>query len=233
MIYIFDVDGTLTPSRGNMNIDFKLWFCNFAEVNTVYLVTGSDKKKTMEQIGEYVYSRCEAVYQCNGNQKFVGDLKVSDRYVDFSPLIGDMENVLELSEFKVRTGQHIENRGAMINLSVVGRGATQAQRQEYVKYDKETSERNKIAKHLSSLHPDFNFQVAGETGIDITLKGCGKEQILKDFDPLKKLHFFGDKIVPGGNDYSLAMKIHNEGLGESYPVKDWKDTWAILKRLLK
>jgi phosphomannomutase len=226
--YIFDVDGTLTPSRGKIDPEFEQMFCKFAETNKVYLVTGSDKAKTLEQVGEYVYARCEAVYQCNGNQKFVAEKKVRDTYVDFSSLHEDLEKVLEESEYEVRTGQHIENRGAMLNLSVVGRGATLDQRKEYARYDRETGERSKIAEYLSSRHSDYNFQVAGETGIDITLKGCGKEQILEDFDPTEKLYFFGDMIVPDGNDYNIAMKIQNEELGEFYLVRDWKDTMNIL-----
>ena len=29
--FIFDVDGTLTPSRGQMNYEFQKWFTNFQE----------------------------------------------------------------------------------------------------------------------------------------------------------------------------------------------------------
>ena len=49
--FIFDVDGTLTPSRGEINPAFKAFLMEFAQRNKVYLVTGSDKPKTVEQIG--------------------------------------------------------------------------------------------------------------------------------------------------------------------------------------
>ena len=52
MYFIFDVDGTLTPSRGKMDYEFKLWFLNFIKQNPVALVTGSDLQKTVEQLGE-------------------------------------------------------------------------------------------------------------------------------------------------------------------------------------
>ena len=48
--FIFDVDGTLTPSRGKIDNDFKKFFVEFCMNNNVYLVTGSDKPKTVEQI---------------------------------------------------------------------------------------------------------------------------------------------------------------------------------------
>ena len=44
--FIFDVDGTLTPSRGTIDPEFKEFFMAFAKKNNVYLVTGSDRPKT-------------------------------------------------------------------------------------------------------------------------------------------------------------------------------------------
>ena len=45
-VYVFDVDGTLTPSRRRMDKDFQEFFLEWAENNTFYLVTGSDLPKT-------------------------------------------------------------------------------------------------------------------------------------------------------------------------------------------
>ena len=50
MKYIFDVDGTLTPSRQKLDPNFLIFFNSFALANDVYLVTGSDRDKTIEQI---------------------------------------------------------------------------------------------------------------------------------------------------------------------------------------
>ena len=49
--YIFDVDGTLTASRSKIDPEFAEWFEHFATHDACYLVTGSDRKKTLEQIG--------------------------------------------------------------------------------------------------------------------------------------------------------------------------------------
>ena len=46
--YIFDVDGTLTPSRGTIDPNFAKEFLQFANTHRVFLVTGSDKPKTVE-----------------------------------------------------------------------------------------------------------------------------------------------------------------------------------------
>ena len=68
--YLFDVDGTLTPSRGVMDNEFKEWFLNFCRDSNVSRVTGSDKLKTVEQIGENVYNACARVYNCSGNDVY-------------------------------------------------------------------------------------------------------------------------------------------------------------------
>ena len=47
--YVFDVDGTLTPSRGLIDPEFKAFFNAFCLFNDVYLVTGSDRDKTIEK----------------------------------------------------------------------------------------------------------------------------------------------------------------------------------------
>ena len=55
--YIFDVDGTLTPSRQKIDPEFSTFMLNFACEHDVYLVTGSDRDKTLEQVGEELYNK--------------------------------------------------------------------------------------------------------------------------------------------------------------------------------
>ena len=57
MNYIFDVDGTLTPSRGRIDKDFEKFFLDFTKKHNVYLVTGSDYEKTEEQLGEEICNK--------------------------------------------------------------------------------------------------------------------------------------------------------------------------------
>ncbi len=49
--FIFDVDGTLTPSRKQIHPGFSAEFLIFCCKFDTYLVTGSDKDKTIEQVG--------------------------------------------------------------------------------------------------------------------------------------------------------------------------------------
>ena len=65
--YIFDVDGTLTPSRQQIDPEFKEYMMAFSKTHDTYIVTGSDKAKTVEQIGEDLFNRIIRAYNCGGN----------------------------------------------------------------------------------------------------------------------------------------------------------------------
>ena len=57
--------------------------------------------------------------------------------------------------------------------------------------------------------PELDAKVGGETGIDIFEKGKDKSQIIDDFPYEDKLRFFGDRIDPSGNDYTLAQALQD------------------------
>jgi phosphomannomutase len=222
--FIFDVDGTLTPSRGIINPVFKKFFNEFCRDNQVYLVTGSDKPKTVEQIGEDTYNLCYTVYNCNGN-----DVWQSNKHVRTNDwTLPDLAKTFLISceyesQFDIRTGNHIEERPGMVNFSVVGRNATQEQRAAYVAYDTKENERTTIANAFNTMFPDLEARVGGETGIDISPKGADKSQIVKDFDKTDKLYFFGDAMHEGGNDQPLAKVVHS-----AKHVTGWRNTWEYL-----
>jgi phosphomannomutase len=225
--FIFDVDGTLTPSREKVNLDFKEWLITFFAVNDVYLVTGSDHQKTVEQLGTQLVNSAQYVFNCSGN-----DVWSRGKNIETSNWILPEEarewlvQQLNLSKFPLRTGNHIEVRPGTVNFSVVGRGATLKERMMYRDWDTTNSERAKIALEFNHKYPELEARIGGETGIDIYAKGCDKSQILKYFSKEDKLFFFGDRCDPGGNDYPLAKLIKN-----SYQVKNWRDTWERLEYL--
>lgn len=222
--FIFDVDGTLTPSRQRIDTDFAVYFSTFCVDNYVYLVTGSDREKTIEQVGEEIYSLSKRVYNCSGSDVWEGEKNV---YTSTWTLPHEAEKWLRqecrISEFPLRTGLHIEKRPGMVNFSIVGRHATLGERKLYVKHDIKTNERARIAKEFKERFPDIQAVVGGETGIDIFPVGKDKAQIIDDFDKNDKLYFFGDRMDKDGNDYSLAQKVHY-----AKSVSGWKETKETL-----
>ena len=53
-IYIFDMDGTLTPSRREMTPDFEKFFSQWAKEHFFFLVSGSNLEKIKEQVTQYI-----------------------------------------------------------------------------------------------------------------------------------------------------------------------------------
>jgi phosphomannomutase len=226
--FIFDVDGTITPSRCEIDNDFAVFFLDFCANNDVYLVTGSDKEKTLEQVGEEIYSLCKRVYNCSGSDVWEGEKNVKrNKWVVSSIQRAFLVGRLGRSKFPLRTGKHIEERPGMVNFSIVGRNATSSERKLYVEWDTKENERIQIASAFNNKFPNLLATVGGETGIDIAPKGADKSQIIDDFKG-NTTHFFGDMMEVGGNDYSLAQVV-----SKCYPVEDWKQTKKYLKELIK
>ena len=222
--FVFDVDGTLTPSRSKIDKKFKEFFLTFCKSNKVYLVTGSDYAKTVEQVGNDIVMSVKRLYNCSGNDIYEKGQNIKTNEWTLPDLARTFLTSCEYeSQFPLRTGNHIEERPGLVNFSVVGRNATQEQRAEYVVYDTKENERNTIATAFNTMFPDLQATVGGETGIDIAPKGADKSQIITDFDKNDHIYFFGDAMFEGGNDYSLSKLVSH-----AKPVISWKQTWEYL-----
>jgi phosphomannomutase len=222
--FVFDVDGTLTPSRSRMDPAFARYFLDFQRQHETYIVTGSDYAKTQEQLGYEIPNAAKLVFSCCGNEVRRGDeiLHKSDWSPDID-LLSELGYLLEQSKYPVKTGQHIELRTGLVNFSIVGRSATVDQRADYVAYDRLSGERDSLAIRLSAAFPDLEIVVAGDTGLDIYPLGADKSQILKWFTT-RPIVFFGDRTLPGGNDYPLACVADL-----THAVEGWEDTWDKLR----
>ena len=222
----------MTPARKTIEPEFLHFFYEFSTCNDVYLVTGSDRDKTLEQVTPGIYNNAKRVYNCSGSDVYEGELSV---YRDDWELPRDVENHLEnellFSKFPVRNGEHIERRPGGVNFSILGRGLTCfVEREEYVKWDKKTDERKEIARRLKMKFPDLEVNIGGQTGLDLGPKGSDKSQILRDFRLGQELVFFGDMMEEGQNDYALAKAVQEVG-GSSHCVNGWKDTMMILNKV--
>jgi len=221
--FIFDVDGTLTPSRKKIEHEFWAPFLIFCRNHDVYLVTGSDRQKTIEQLGLDICYTVKRVYNCSGSDVYERGVNV---YRDDWELPEEVERFLQdelaYSCFPIRNGNHIERRYGGVNFSILGRDNDPfLGREEYIKWDNERLEREDIADRIRNHFPGLNVQVGGQTGLDISKDD--KSQILRDFNEKDEIHFFGDMMKEGENDYPLAKAVQEMG-GYNYHVKDWKDT---------
>ena len=221
-VYIFDVDGTLTPSRKVMTKEFLEFFDTWSKENTFYLVSGSDLKKMSEQVPPHILKRAEGLFTCGGNDYYKDGKQVY--YNEFAPpedLVKFLEEQLEHSPYGTRAGNHIEDRGSMLNFSIVGRDCTDKEREDYFQYDLVSKEREIIAGLINEQWIDIEAVIGGQISIDIAPRGNDKSQVLKHImkeQPNKKYFFVGDRTMEGGNDYPLANLMNNTDYCYSFQV---------------
>ena len=139
-VYIFDVDGTLTPSRQRMTKDFARFFEEWSKRNPFYLVTGSDIEKMDEQVPDIIMERTEGIFTCGGNElwkfdphivNFPFDRVYQNKFKPPETLLTYLGHQLRVSETPVKANNHIEDRDSMLNFSTVGRNCTLEEREKY------------------------------------------------------------------------------------------------------
>ena len=233
-VYVFDVDGTLTPSRNIIDSNFESFLLDWVTLRNVHLITGSDYEKTLEQIGPELAERVTAVHNCAGNSRWSRGQEIyRSEWTIPAEARTWLEGKLEESKFALRTGNHIEERCGLVNFSTIGRGANRAERMIYVKFDNLHKERQQLTKEFNEEFPGLEASVGGETGIDIYEKGHNKAQLLSYLEEVEEIHFFGDAIYEGGNDWPLAKAItaRNHSGDSIYRVDGWQATYDILKQI--
>lgn len=211
-IYLFDLDGTLTPPRLPMTTEFETFFTSWAKDKKCFIATGSDFKKVREQVSENALSLFDGIYCSMGNVLWVkGDFVYKNSFPENNELIKELEHYRLTTKYPHQLfSNHIEKRDGMVNFSVLGRNCPYQEREKYFAYDNKYHEREKIRLELLKKFPQYDISIGGMISMDITLKGCGKEQvafILKEKYPTEKIVFFGDRTFEGGNDYSLAQAV--------------------------
>ena len=236
-IFMFDIDGTLTPPRLPMTKEMVEMFGGFCQRHTVFLVTGSDMKKVKEQVPEKIRNLVEGIFTCSGNAYTVGDNIIYDR--EFNPpedLVRLLKDWLHYSHYPVKTGAHLEFRSGMLNYSTVGRNCTQAQREDYEAWDKENGERKILRERILHMFPALDCVIGGQISLDIYPRGLDKSQSynwVKQEYPDHAIVFCGDRLMPGGNDYPFFKAMGENQtrcrpIDIAVPVSGWEDTKRFL-----
>ena len=228
MIYIFDVDGTLTPSSKPIEKDFQNFFIEWASDKNFVLVSGSPYKKIERQLGKTIISMAQSVFSCSGLEQWQNFKPVWHYNYTFpSDLYILLENHLEKSSYPYKTGKHIDDRGSLINFSIVGRGLDKY-RKDYFEWDLQSSERKRIVEDIESKF-DVSASIGGQISIDIVPPEWGKHKILDHLSDDEYI-FFGDRTEVGENDYSIYQEMINRNQ-RVYRTIGWDNTREFLKRL--
>lgn len=210
-VFVFDIDGTLTEPRQPMSPGMAACLADLAHRHPVYLLTGSDWPKVLEQVPDWVRAEVRGIFTCAGAEFWMGDAQVYAKQATIpEELIGRFGELAKASPYPERFGNHVERRSGMVNVSVVGRNASDGERKAYRDYDDHTGERANIVATLTAEFPGFHYSVGGDISIDIAPDGWTKAQVLPDlltWHPEAVITFFGDRMSVGGNDLPLAEAL--------------------------
>ena len=170
---LFDMDGTLTDARKEITPEVVKSLTEIPNGTVKHLVTGSDMSKIEEQIPPSILLELfDRVYACNGTRVYNCKLDMDDESLPVEPELihkvtlldhyseSDINHIMNTllqtaakTHTKIKTGTFVEWRESQINFSVVGRNCTSEQREDYVKWDNKSGERN-MCDHM---HTSYEF----------------------------------------------------------------------------
>ena len=244
-IYLFDVDGTLTPPKQKIDPIFSEDFLSWTKDKEVYIVSGGSFLRIVDQLGMPIVNNMQGIFACMGNVFYQRREQVNPSGMEEWETIYEnnfgfpkrltekLRQNVDASPFPDKAEPHWEQRPGMLNYSVIGCNAPQSVREKYVAYDLESQERVRIVRRLARRYPELDFVIGGAVSIDIFNKGNDKSQVIPRYfeEALEhnQIHFVGDRIPSPGNDHALAESLRTHKNGYAYEVETWKDTAELLK----
>ena len=253
-IFLFDMDGTLTPAREKINSDVVKALRELSKIGRIGVVTGSDFDYVMQQmsdafgVGGVPVDRMD-ILPCNGTKKYVASESGSYKIVDEVNMIDEVgrsgyntilrfcsrwqASIMAIHMNIPYTGTFLQYRGSLLNWCPVGREAKSEERKAWVGLDHKFNVRSHYAKLLSSKLEQMGIPVTvalgGSTSLDIYPHGWDKTYSLKHYTG-KETYFTGDKCDAGGNDWHIYEKL--KILDRAFKVSDPKDTIEVINNLL-
>lgn len=232
LVYLFDVDGTLTPPMKQMETGTVMRFLDWMKGKQVYIVAGSDKEKIEKQLPSSVLNRVAGVFCSSANELWCeGKLVYENKWTPSADFLSYLAQLQKSSHFTPKGKNFREKRTGMVNFSIVGREAVPELREIYYEWDKKNKDREQLALTIKLDYPDLDACIGGQISIDIYPKGQDKSQASKwvSQNLKKQIVFFGDKCEKGGNDYPIAYDIILESRGTYHNVKSHQQTLEILE----
>ena len=240
-LIVFDLDGTLAPSKSSLAPKTAALLHDLLGIIKVAVISGGAWEQFEKQLlTDLPKDSCLAnlsllptcgtkFLQYNGKwtQLYSEDLTAEQR----KKIIDSLNKAVDETGYRAKKlwGEAIEDRGSQVTFSALGQQAPLAEKE---KWDPDFAKRKKIKAILDKLIPEFSIRMGGATSIDVTKPGIDKAYgIGKLRDTLhlslKQMVFIGDALFPGGNDYPA------EKAGVvSIPVKGPDDTNLVIKTIL-
>lgn len=240
----FDLDDTLNVAKTPLTPEMADLFGRLLDHYQVCVISGQKYEEFQRQIitplGAQPLDRLKNLHLmvAQGTQYYTFD-GAEWKLVYSFPLtdqqISAIDNALETAARELGlwtenpTGEINENRISQVTFSALGQAAGT---EEKYAWDPDHKKREKIAARAKELAPEFDYEIAGTTSINVFVPGTNKTfgmNKLMEYVGLDKdgILYFGDMVQPGGNDYPVVeMGI------DTIAVEKWQDTAYALRGIL-
>lgn len=250
----FDIDDTLNVAKTPMTSEMAGVFAQLLDYYPVCVISGQKLDQFLIQIlapmGLLATTpRLKNLHLmvAQGTQYYVYDGPANGMAVDMDnwrqvysyPMTPEQTNKIEEAITQAAkelglwidnpAGEIVENRSSQVTYSALGQSAKPENKYPW---DPDHKKREAIARRAHELAPEFEYEIAGTTSINVFLPGMDKTfgmTKLMEQTGLDKseILYFGDMTQPGGNDYPVVKM----GI-DTVTVKKWQDTMYALEGII-
>ncbi|MFA6459071.1 MAG: HAD-IIB family hydrolase [Candidatus Paceibacterota bacterium] len=216
-LIVFDLDGTLAPSKSFLEPDMAELLVNLLKSKKVAVMSGGSYQQFQYQFlsalpidaagytnmfllptsGTRLYS-----WKGDWHMEYAEDLTAQEKEKILSALSASLK-MSGHSDASQIYGEQIEDRKSQITFSALGQNAPLTAK---TTWDPDRKKREKIVAILQDKIPMFETRIGGTTSIDITRRGVNKSYGIRKLEEFlniekDKILFIGDALFPGGNDF--------------------------------
>ena len=219
-LIIFDLDGTLAPSKSKLEPATAVLFTQLLRIKTVAIISGGAFAQFETQVLSSLSCTPEELRNLilvptSGTRMYTWDNGWHLRYEEnFSQeekahITTSLREALQEAHYSEPAGMYgpaLEDRGSQITFSACGQQAPIAVKEAW---DPTREKREAIATILRTKLPGIEIRIGGSTSIDITRAGVNKRygiQKLREYTGISEeaMLFIGDALFEGGNDFPVT-----------------------------
>ncbi len=216
-LIIFDLDGTLAPSKSSIDQEMAQLLISLIAKKKVAIISGGDYVQFQTQLLKALPTSSENysnffILPTSGTRLYAWKGMWTEQYAEhLSPkekekVMIALGTALRASGYEQPAkiyGQIIEDRASQITFSANGQNAPLEIK---TAWDPNRAKRQKIVDLLQKSIPEFDVRIGGTNSIDITKRGVNKGYGIRKLEEYLKIHldhmlFVGDTLFHGGNDY--------------------------------
>ena len=256
-IVLFDMDGTLTEPRREIDEDLLRPLKELSRKAEIGILTGSDINYVQQQLSVLISDktiRCKVhLLPCNGTKHLIPPQNIDGEYElvyksEMRRILDDssyrelmlilFKQQLDIGYLNVPLSGHFFNyRGSMINWCPIGRDASPVDRARFIDYDtsfKPSLREKQLSriKHyfsLRGLSSELTCALGGDTSIDIYPIGWDKTFAMRHFRDYD-VWFVGDRCEDNGNDKTIYDLLKKKN--RSFKTTGPKETKKIINVLI-